>query len=297
MIEILVPSDYRSIKGKSERLVYICLWAWLNLSWRKWFYDMARRFNLRYLGKRKYVTYTGEVVRVETWWDETARRLERLIVLNLAFYPHVEHTYEKKQVFENDYLQIEYPVDNPSGFLKEKEFRKTFGLKRTTLIAALKKLEGKKFIVMQTYMPEKRKAFHGSLLKKIKNFEKLLRSTYQNVYRCIVSDEDLDYYLEAWSKDFLGFQLNINRRGPKRRYYNYETTGRLARTWEFKKPLKNIEQVPLHILRRHDLSIAERLIGIESYRLKREKRDVKIRDLVKEAGFSKVTVIKALQKL
>lgn len=297
MIEILVPSDYRSIKGKSERLVFICLWAWLNLSWRKMFYDMARRFNFRYLGKRKFETYTGEVVRVETWGNETARRLEPLMVLNPAFYPHVEHAYEEKQVLENGYLQIEYREANPSGLLKEKEFRKTFGLKRTTLITALKKLEGKSFIVMQTYMPEKRKAFHGGLLKKIKNFERLLRATYQEVYGVIVSDEDLDHYLREWSKDFLGFELYIDRRGPQRRYYSYETTGRLARTWEFKTPLKNIVQVPLHILRRRDLSIAERLIGIESYRLKREKRDVKIRDLVKEAGFSKVTVIKALQKL
>ena len=83
---------------------------------------------------------------------------------------------------------------------------------------------------------------------------------------------------------------------------------------EIQFPLIRIVQIPLIVLTRKDLSIAERLVGIELYRMKNEKglnirqkgnksffyiknKRIKLEDLTEKIGFSKPIICNTLKKI
>jgi len=107
---------------------------------------------------------------------------------------------------------------------------------------------------------------------------------------------DFNLFFVMWlcreSGMYLFDEIKITKSG---RLY-VDARGRKIRDIRLKQKEGTI-QIPFGILTRKDLTIAERLIAIERCRFKKRKRHVKIKDLVKETGFSKVTVIKALRKL
>ena len=56
MIKILALSDYRKIKNKSAKLVYICLWAWGYIEFKKACLEVERRPHFKNLEKQKSKT-------------------------------------------------------------------------------------------------------------------------------------------------------------------------------------------------------------------------------------------------
>ena len=122
----------------------------------------------------------------------------------------------------------------------------------------------------------------------------------------------LNWYLgpSAWKIEAEGIE--------KKKFYVYVTERKarfLKLSFSYDQLRRNsIIQIPLNILTRKDLTIAERLIGIELYRMKKEEglnikkkgnksffyiknKRIKLEGLAEKIGFSKPIVCNALKKI
>lgn len=295
MIKILAPSIYKNIKGKSEKLVYICLWAWLNIGWREMFFEVAKKFCFDYLGERPIEAPDGSIIKVPTWWDSEARKIHQLFVLNPAYYPNVYH--DKGNV---DIL--------PKGYINEKKFLEKFGLARSTFLYALKNLIEENLLAIEKAGKEERVPFKENDYRKIRRLENDIKDRFGKS----LDKGGLDDILIEFAENILGLQVYIEHKKKKNYYYHYHKKG-TGRYFELKDPLIKIVQVPLNILTREDLTPAERLVGIELYIMKKKeklsmkkkanksyiylgKNRITIENLAKRIEISKPIICKTLKK-
>lgn len=296
MIKILAPSIYKNIKGKSEKLVYICLWAWLNIGWREMFFEVAKKFCFKYLGERPIEAPDGSIIKVPTWWDSEARKIHQLFVLNPAYYPNVYHDKENIDIL-------------PKGYINEKKFLEKFGLARSTFLYALKSLREENLLAYEKAGKEERVPFKENDYRKIRRLENDIKDRFGKS----LDKGGLDDILIEFAEDILGLQVYIEHKKKKNYYYHYHKKG-TGRYFELKDPLIKIIQVPLNILTREDLTLAERLVGIEVYRMKKKEglkirkkgnkslfylknKRIKLEGLAEKIGFSKPVICEALRKL
>jgi len=307
MIKILVPSIYENIKGRSEKLVYICLWAWLNIEWRKMFYAVAKEHNFEYKGEMPIEAPDGSIIKVPAWWDTEALETNYLLVLNPAYYPNIYHELEiKPEIIKIMPKGAEHV--QPRRWLSEKEFLEKFAHKRTTFIKALYKLKESEYIDFETALNEKKVKtrfleFKDPLVK----FEKM-RISNETLMKeqQIIKEKGYSWLLDRASYTYKGKKIRLPFRATK---IINTPAGK-----EIQFPLIRIVQLPLNILTRKDLTIAERLIGIELCRMKKEEglnirnkgnkslfyiknKRIKLEDLAEKIGFSKPIICGALRKL
>jgi sporulation protein YlmC with PRC-barrel domain len=276
MIKIFVPKDFQKIKKKAAKLVYICLWAY------------------GYLELKKSCL---EVEKMRVFKKENKGSKLFHILLALPAPPH-----------------------NP--FI-EKQFLKKFDIKRTTFNTALKWLTKKKYLKFECLGAPEKMPFNKTLLKKLEEFrkerkkvidrsqlyessrilKKVVKTTTQDLYQ--KDGFVIDKFYESYIKNIINYsgpytsyisdiKINPRKKGGVILYVTRRKARFLNLYWE--KKLDTIE-IPLRTITRKDLSIAERLIGIVFYRMKKEKEDITIKKLCEQSGFSKPTVIKALKKL
>ena len=117
MIKIPVISDYMKIKkNKSERLVYICLWAWGYMELKKASQELERRPDFKH--------YIPSFIPLKKQKPETSKRKDKdasPFSLLLSLSPRSEPFIERK-------------------------FLKTFHIGRTTFINSLNRLEKGKYL-------------------------------------------------------------------------------------------------------------------------------------------------------
>lgn len=306
MIKTFSPSTYKDIKEKSEKLIYLCLWAWLNIEWREMFFWAAKKFGFKYLGERVVITPDGSEIKVPAWWDGYTMHFR--LSLEPTFYTDWYHImeipekYKEKMPSEIDKLQ-------PKGLLIEKEFLEKFALKMTTFVTALHKLRNKNLIDFDVAKSDK-----GRIARYLKFKEPLIKMEEANLRRHKLKEQAKFVkekgYSEAMEKPprytLNGTIIRLPLCGTK---ITYISDGIKVRF-----PLTKLVQIPLIVLTQRNLSIAERLIGIELYRMKKEeklnmqrrgnrsymyfgKKKIKMEDLAKKIEFGKPTVIKTLKKL
>ena len=314
MVKIFIPSIYREIKKeftrksdwKSLRLTYICLWAWVNIAWRKMFFAVAKKHNFEYLGEKEIEAPDGSLIKVPIWYDSVAHNYQELLVLNPHYYPNVFRVMEiKPEIRGLVPLGVDYI--RPNGFLNEKNFLKIFPLKRTNFINALHKLKKKEFIDLEIARNQKgTKSRFFEFKHPLIKFDKAKIKKEYFITKQKIKEKGYDKLLEESRKEYAEKGVRFPMNAIK---IINEPWGRIIHF-----PLIRIVQIPLNILTKKDLKIAERITAIELYRMKKEeelnmikkgnktyvylgKERITEEDLAQKIGFSKPIIIDTLKKL
>jgi hypothetical protein len=301
MIKILALSDYRKINSKSARLVYICLWAWGYMDFKKACLELGRRPYFKNLEKQKSKSL-------------------------------------KQKDIDTSPLSLLLNLGPPSEPFIEKKFLKIFPIGRTTFINALGLLEEDEYLIYESSIAPKKKTIDKKMserLDKLKNeIKKVVKkpdllSSSRILQRLSIQwrlaslkdpEKDFDDFFIDWLYRYLSPNIwKIEAEGIKKKRLYIYVTERKARLLKLSFSYdqlnrKSIIQIPLNILTRKDLTIAERLIGIELHRMKKEEgfnirkkgnksffyiknKRIKLEDLAEKIEFSKPVICGALRKL
>lgn len=301
MIKILALSDYRKIKNRSARLVYICLWAWGYLEFKKACLELGRRPYVKNLEKQKNKT-------------------------------------SKPKDIDTSPISLLLNLSPPSEPFIEKKFLKTFPIGRTTFINTLGLLKKDKYLTYESSIAPAKKTLDKKMSDKLDNLRNEIKKIVKkpdllNSSRILQKpsirwrleslkdpEKDFDLFFIDWLYRYLSPNIwKIEAEGIKKKRLYIYVTERKARLLKLSFSYdqlrrKSIIQIPLNILTRKDLTISERLIGIELYRMKKEEgldirkkgnkslfyiknKRIKLEDLAEKIGFSKPTICGALRKL
>lgn len=301
MIKILAVSDYRKINSKSARLVYICLWAWGYMDFKKACFELGRRPYSKNLEKKKSKS-------------------------------------SKLKDIDISPLSLLLNLSPPSEPFIEKKFLKSFPIGRTTFINALDFLKKDKYLTYETLGSPGKKPFNKERLEKLEGLRNEIKKVQKEpslLWRSRIlqklsidwrlenlkdQEKDFGFFLIDWLNWYLGPSAwKIEAEGiEKKKFYVYVTEKKariLKLSFSYDELKRNsIIQIPLNILTREGLTIAERLIGVELYRMKKEEglnirkkgnkslfymknKRIKLEDLAEKIGFSKPTICGALRKL
>ena len=322
MIKIEIPSHYEDVKGKSEKLIYICLWGWYNIGWRKGSYEMARKSNFKYLGEANKKNPDGSIFKLPSWWDEVGREVIYLelpnpIIFNLIYLENENYWDEAlRRIFDLKlprYLSTLIKSGNvnaPQRYINEKKFFQEYILKKRTFYQAWSNLKKQGFVKDYIRRKDKKVLIKRSLQREIENLRRNIEKKLKT--QAFVENELFEYlYTEYYPPIF------FEKKKGKYEYYQYiycPRRGDFVRYFQFNKPQNKMIQIPYNILTRQDLSIGERLVGIKLYRMKKEeklnmqrrgnrsymyfgKKKIKMEDLAIKIGFSKPIVCDTLKKL
>jgi len=322
MIKIEISSHYEDVKGKSEKLIYICLWGWYNIGWRKGYYEMARKSNFKYLGETNHKNPDGSIFKLPSWWDEVGRKivffeLPNPIIFNLIYLENEDYWDEAlRRIFDLKlprYLSTLIKSENvnaPQRYINEKKFFQEYKLKKRTFYQAWSNLKKQGFVRDYIKRKDEKVPIKKSLQRKIEKHRRNIEKKDET--KAFVENELFEYLYTKFIPPIF-FEKNKD----EYEYYQYiycPRRGDFARYFQFIKPQNKMIQIPYSILIRKDLSIAERLVGIELYRLKKEEKLNMRRknnrsymyfgkdritevDLAKKIGFSKPIIIDTLKKL
>jgi len=301
MIKTLALSDYRNIKNKSAKLTYICLWAWGYMEFKKACNELRK--SPYFKNSKKQKSKIPELKDIDT--------SPLSLLLNLS---------------------------PPSEPFIEKKFLKTFPIGRTTFINALGLLKKDKYLIYESSIADTKKTLDKKMSEKLDNLKNEIKKAVKKPYLFNSSrilqrlsiqwrlaslkdpEKDFDFFFIDWLYRYLSPNIwKIEAEGIKKKRLYIYVTERKARllklSFSYDQLRRNsIIQIPLNILTRKGLTIAERLIGIELYRMKKEEglnirkkgnkslfyiknKRIKLEDLAEKIGFSKPIIGGALRKL